>query len=217
MRKSILASAAIAITVALAAGTGTAHAATKIHTVSASDTFWKLSRQYKVSLQSILDANKGVNPQNLRIGTRLTIPVRDEAAESKQEAVVTMKAASAESETMLVQGPGGYDYSFTKQINLQATAYSADPSENGGWGAVDYFGNKLKIGTVAVDPNVIPLGTKLYITGYDYIGLPKIGIIATASDTGGAIKGNRVDIFVPGSRQQALSFGIQNVKAYILK
>lgn len=215
MRKSILASAAIAISIALAAGTGTAHATTKIHTVSSSDTFWKLSRQYQVSLQAILDANKGVDPQNLRIGTKVAIPVR--SAVAKQEDALTMKASSAESGTMLVQGPGGFDYTYSKQIMLQATAYSADPAENGGWGAFDYFGNPLKVGTVAVDPNVIPLGTKLYITGYDYNGLPQVGIIATASDTGGAIKGNRVDIFVPGSRQQALSFGIQNVKAYVLK
>jgi len=64
---------------------------------------------------------------------------------------------------------------------------------------------------------LIPLGTKLYVTGYDYNGLPKGGMVATATDTGSAIKGNRVDIFVPGKSSQAMSFGIQNVKVFILE
>lgn len=51
-------------------------------------------------------------------------------------------------------------------MNVKATAYSADPSENGGWGAVDYFGNDLELGTIAVDPSVIPLGTKVLVTGH---------------------------------------------------
>jgi 3D (Asp-Asp-Asp) domain-containing protein len=42
-------------------------------------------------------------------------------------------------------------------------------------------------------------------------------MIATATDIGGAIKGNRIDIFVPGSTSEARSFGIQNVKVFILK
>ncbi|WP_167355930.1 stalk domain-containing protein [Paenibacillus oryzisoli] len=97
---------------------------------------------------------------------------------------------------------------------FESTAYSADPSENGGYGALDYMGNPLAIGTVAVDPSVIPLGTKLYIEGYSYSGLPKGGMYVYATDTGGAIKGNRLDIFVPGSRNSLRSFGIQKIKVY---
>ncbi|MEK3882868.1 3D domain-containing protein [Paenibacillus sp. PL2-23] len=219
MKKLWIASAAIAMTGLLAAGTDKAQAAVSIHTVSATDTFWKLSQQYSVSLQSIEQANKGVNPLNLQIGMKLNIPNQPSAAakqDSKEESALLHTAATGTA-TKLIQGPGGYDYSYTKELQVRATAYTADPSENGKWGPVDYFGNKLKVGTVAVDPNVIPLGTKLYITGYNYIGLPQIGIIATASDTGGAIKGDRLDIFVLGSKRQALSFGIQNVTAYVLK
>lgn len=105
---------------------------------------------------------------------------------------------------------------YKKAFQVKATAYTASAEENGKWGAVDYFGNPLRVGTVAVDPKVIPFGTKLYITGYDYAGLPKGGMYAIASDTGGAIRGNRIDIFVPDSRSQAMRFGIQYVTVYIL-
>lgn len=97
-----------------------------------------------------------------------------------------------------------------------ATAYSADPKENGGYGAVDYFGSPLKVGTVAVDPSVIPLGTRLYVEGYDFNGLPAGGMFAEATDTGNALKGNRIDIFVPGTREELQNFGFQQVKVYLL-
>lgn len=100
---------------------------------------------------------------------------------------------------------------------FKASAYSADPRENGGYAGLDYFGNPLEVGTVAVDPNIIPLGTRLYIEGYNHEGLPAGGMIAKATDIGGAIKGNRVDIFIPGSRENLLKFGFQQVKVYKLQ
>jgi 3D (Asp-Asp-Asp) domain-containing protein len=57
----------------------------------------------------------------------------------------------------------------------------------------------------------------VYITGYDFEGLPTGGLVATASDKGSAIKGNRIDIFVPGTHDFVSGFGIQNVKVYVLK
>ncbi|MFF2480809.1 3D domain-containing protein [Paenibacillus sp. NPDC058071] len=111
----------------------------------------------------------------------------------------------------------GTEHSYSNKLSIVATAYSAAASENGGWGAVDYFGNPLAVGTIAVDPNVIPLGTKVYVSGYNHAGLPSGGMIAYAKDTGGAIKGNRIDIFVPGTSQQVSTFGYQNVSVFILK
>ncbi|KUK36482.1 MAG: hypothetical protein PWP44_620 [Thermacetogenium sp.] len=61
--------------------------------------------------------------------------------------------------------------------------------------------------TIAVDPDVIPLGSEVYLEG--------LGIFI-AEDTGGAIKGNRIDIFME-DHQQALLFGIKEMKAYILQ
>jgi 3D (Asp-Asp-Asp) domain-containing protein len=60
--------------------------------------------------------------------------------------------------------------------------------------------------TIAVDKNVIPLGSKVTINGYEY----------TAEDTGSAIKGNRIDILFP-THQDALNFGIQYAEVAIIK
>lgn len=60
---------------------------------------------------------------------------------------------------------------------------------------------------IAVDPSVIPLGTKVYVEGYGY---------ATAADTGGAIKGYKIDLFYP-EKEQALEWGRRKVKIRILQ
>ena len=62
------------------------------------------------------------------------------------------------------------------------------------------------VGVVAVDPSVIPLGTRMYIVGYGY---------ATAADTGGVIKGNKIDVF-KDTRQEAINWGRRTVRVYIL-
>ena len=97
-------------------------------------------------------------------------------------------------------------FDYSKVLVMNATSYTNDPSENGGYGTTR-LGTPLRYGVVAVDPKVIPLGTKLYIEGYGY---------AVAEDTGGAIKGNRIDLCFT-SRAQADNFGRRNVKVYILK
>lgn len=94
-----------------------------------------------------------------------------------------------------------------KEITVSATAYTADCQGCSGTTAtgVDLKANPdAKV--IAVDPSVIPLGSKVYVEGYGY---------ATAADTGGAIKGNRVDIFVP-NEQDAVNWGVKNVKVQIL-
>jgi 3D (Asp-Asp-Asp) domain-containing protein len=113
--------------------------------------------------------------------------------------------------------PAWYAPRYEKVIDAKATAYTGAASENGGRPGVDYFGNPLQIGTISVDPSVIPLGSYVYIEGYKYPGLPEGGMFAKATDTGGSIKGNKIDIFVPGTSREASKFGIQNVKIYVLK
>ena len=90
-------------------------------------------------------------------------------------------------------------------FTVRATAYTSDPRENGGWN-VTAIGTKIRRGVIAVDPRVIPLRTRVYVEGYGF---------ATAEDTGGAIKGNRIDV-VMDTKRQSRNWGVRNVKIYIL-
>ncbi len=100
---------------------------------------------------------------------------------------------------------------------MNATAYDAGFESCGkhpgdpGYG-ITATGMRACYGVVAVDPRVIPLGSKVYVTSAD--GSYVYGC-AIAADTGGAIKGNRIDLFYP-SRADALQFGRRNVVVYVL-
>ncbi len=98
--------------------------------------------------------------------------------------------------------------SYKKVIAMNATAYTY--GEDGG--NVTVLGEATRRGIVAVDPSVIPLGTKLYIESAD--GKYIYGE-AVAGDIGGAIKGNRIDIFVE-SAKECYNFGRRVVNVYIL-
>ncbi|MFC5469551.1 3D domain-containing protein [Cohnella suwonensis] len=199
---------ALVLGAALALPSLTAHAATAPYTAKEGDTFWKLSKQLNVPLQKLMNVNPNIDPLNIYAGLKLVIPNNGITAASK----ASPNAVTAQSVTTTA----GQSLGFSKVLDIKATAYS-DSAEENGWGPVDYFGKPLKLGTIAVDPNVIPLGTRVYVTGYDFSGLPDGGLIATATDKGSAIKGNRIDIFVPGTRQFVSGFGYQSVKVYILK
>jgi len=102
-------------------------------------------------------------------------------------------------------------FEYTKVITMSATAYTADYASTGKRPGDKYFGKcasgmTAQYGVVAVDPKVIPLHTKLYIEGYGF---------AIAGDTGGAIKGEKIDLFVDTSAE-AKTFGRQKRDVYIL-
>ncbi|WP_144505099.1 cell wall-binding protein EntA [Bacillus mycoides] len=101
-----------------------------------------------------------------------------------------------------------------RELTVVATAYTAHPSENGGtYGGrvLTAMGHDLtanpNMKMIAVDPKVIPLGSKVWVEGYGE---------AIAGDTGGAIKGNRIDILL-GSDSAANKWGRKTVKVKILK
>jgi 3D (Asp-Asp-Asp) domain-containing protein len=97
-------------------------------------------------------------------------------------------------------GPSRYNRSFV----MSATAYTRFDDGNGSY---TYRGNLLRKGLVAVDPSVIPLGTRLYIPGYGF---------AVADDIGGAIRGSKIDLAFD-NRSDALQFGVQRVTVYVLE
>ncbi|MGI6361521.1 MAG: 3D domain-containing protein [Bacillota bacterium] len=85
-----------------------------------------------------------------------------------------------------------------KSITVKAYAYSG--------GGKTAMGTNARVGAIAVDPKVIPLGTKLYIEGYGY---------ATAEDTGGNIKGKTIDVYF-NSKAECRSWGVKYIKVYFL-
>ena len=109
-------------------------------------------------------------------------------------------------------------FRFETELDMVASAYDLSYESCGKNPGDPYYGitasgTKAQPGTVAVDPRVIPLGTKLYIASTD--GSPDYGF-ATALDTGGAIKGNRIDLFMEDNTD-ANNYGIRQVKVYILE
>ncbi|RHW31758.1 DUF348 domain-containing protein [Lysinibacillus yapensis] len=93
-----------------------------------------------------------------------------------------------------------------KEFYVTATAYTANCA---GCSGVTATGIALKNGmkVIAVDPKVIPLGSKVWVEGYGN---------AIAGDKGGAIKGNKIDVFI-GSKKQAKNWGRKKVRVKILK
>jgi 3D (Asp-Asp-Asp) domain-containing protein len=96
-------------------------------------------------------------------------------------------------------------FKVVKSVSVMATGYSAGPAGGaiGNWTAT---GVRCTYGAVAVDPKVIPLGSKLYIEGYGY---------GFACDTGGAIKGRRVDLAF-NSPRAAFRHGRKQMTVHIL-
>lgn len=89
---------------------------------------------------------------------------------------------------------------------MEATAYCPLVSETDGNPWRTSIGLKSSYGVVAVDPTVIPYYTPLYVEGYGY---------AIAGDTGGAIRGNRIDLFFY-TAEETRRFGRRMVKVWIL-
>ncbi|HBV99241.1 MAG: hypothetical protein JL50_06715 [Peptococcaceae bacterium BICA1-7] len=94
---------------------------------------------------------------------------------------------------------GGNNIRFREAKEVTATAYTYTGNNTAN-------GTKPGYGTIAVDPGVIPYGTKMYIEGYGY---------GTALDKGSAIRGNKIDVFLE-SEKDARSWGRRKVKIYLL-
>jgi len=70
-----------------------------------------------------------------------------------------------------------------------------------------------RVGAIAVDPKVIPLGTKMYILSS---GGTWIYGVAVAEDTGGSIKGYKIDLFFD-TYDECINFGVRSAAVYILE
>lgn len=118
-------------------------------------------------------------------------------AEKKLKAQETKKVQASKPTTYTPK-----EYTSWKKMLVESTAYTK--YENGDelagrkWGDLTASGQKVRYGIIAVDTNVIPLGTEVYI--------PALNKVFVALDTGSAINGNKIDIYFD-SLQQCVSWG----------
>lgn len=97
------------------------------------------------------------------------------------------------------------DLSYSRVLEMTAYSYSG--------GGLTATGKACAVGRVAVDPRVIPLGTRLYIEAWD--GHSWTYGYAVAEDTGGAIKGHKIDLY-RNTESECINFGVRKAKVYIL-
>jgi peptidoglycan hydrolase CwlO-like protein len=124
-----------------------------------------------------------------------------EAASAKE--VASAKSSPSSSGTLSRGTSGSGSSSYSQVLDICATAYSGDGITASGTATKRNSGG---YSTIAVDPRVIPIGSRVYVDGYGY---------AVAEDTGGDIKGNRIDVFF-NSEAEAQNWGVRPVKVYIL-
>lgn len=134
------------------------------------------------------------------------IYLADEVVERK---LVNEKVVVEPVPAVFHMGPSGFQpsrSSFTRArvLDMESTAYTpsagrANPTFR------TATGRRAQYGVVAVDPTVIPLNTLVFVEGYGF---------AIAADTGGAIKGNKIDVCVP-TREEAMRWGRRTVRVHI--
>ncbi|WP_201714967.1 3D domain-containing protein [Rossellomorea arthrocnemi] len=151
------------------------------HNIEEGDILWEIANRYHVSIDEV-----GTRKQLLEDGFSV------DEEKDRGQAVKGTKS----------------DDKVVKELNITATAYTAhcDGCIGITKTGVDLIENP-DARVIAVDPSVIPLGSKVYIEGYGY---------ARAEDTGDAIKGNRIDIYME-KEKDALQYGVRDVKVKIIK
>lgn len=189
------------------------------------DTLWKVAQDYKVSVKSLKEWNNLIT-DNIYPGLTLNIFQKQKPVAS----VKTIKKITSSKELhmnvigekpalKITSSPSikpikheNHSTSLTsspnvKILSVKATAYTANCP---GCSGKTKIGIDLKsnpnVKVISVDPSVIPLGSKVYVEGYGY---------AIAGDTGGAIKGNRIDIFKP-TQKEAINFGSKQLTVKII-
>ncbi len=141
-------------------------------------------------------------PLNANITENMQIILTDKEAKAARIKAEEEAAREAEKERQVETYRGQEEY--IDALTMEASAYL--PGDGNGDG-VTALGIPATYGVAAVDPRVIPLGTRLYVEGYGE---------AIAADTGGAIRGSKIDLCME-DYNEAMSFGRRDVTVYILR
>lgn len=188
--------------------------------VQQGDTLLSIAKEYQVSLEELKEWND-LDSELIVIGQKLEIEgvavdqtneapeVKEEPVAKKEEAKATQPAPEQKTSSNAdSSNPTKEQKPQGKTISVTSTAYTASCD---GCSGVTYTGIDLNkdpnAKVIAVDPNVIPLGTKVHVEGYGY---------AIAADIGGAIKGNKIDVHVP-SKDEAANWGVRTVNVTIVE
>lgn len=145
---------------------------------------------------------------------QVTYTVRyEDGVEASRQEKSRVKISDGTPEVVLVGtlrevSRGGSTIRFTKAFEMVATGYCPCPICCGPYAdGYTHLGLPARYGVVAVDPRVIPLGSRLYIDGYGP---------AVAADTGSSIVGNKIDLCFD-SHDEALAWGVKRVKVFLLE
>ncbi|MEJ8764924.1 MULTISPECIES: 3D domain-containing protein [unclassified Oceanobacillus] len=159
-------------------------------------------RQEEIKLAAAEKAKQEEQAQAAVVKTK-SVEKKEEQKESKPVQVKKEEPAVNKPESKPTPKPSESD---NKSFTVTSTAYTADCN---GCSGVTSTGIDLKANpnakVIAVDPSVIPLGSIVHVEGYGH---------AIAGDTGSAIRGNKIDVFVP-TQKQATSWGVRTVKVTI--
>ncbi|KGX87489.1 LysM peptidoglycan-binding and 3D domain-containing protein [Pontibacillus litoralis] len=193
-----------------------------VYTVQSGDTLWEIAHRQGISVHELKEWN-GLHSDIIRAGQQLTLNGAKAVSSNPVEAQATVKAEKKEpapkqevkkeqskqtkTKVETAQPIQNKQAASAKMIEVSSTAYTA---ECNGCSGITSTGINLKENpnqkVIAVDPSVIPLGSKVYVEGYGE---------AIAGDVGGSIKGNKIDVFFP-DRSKALQWGNRTVTVKVL-
>ncbi|WP_342442317.1 3D domain-containing protein [Lysinibacillus sp. FSL K6-0075] len=173
------------------------------YVIKGGDTLFSIARINNVTVDELKTWNNLASDLILA-GESLAIKASAAKPKPKASAGIASAKPATSAQTKPASAPAT---GSGKTLTMRATAYTAYCEGCSGITAngTDIRSNpNLKV--IAVDPRVIPLGTRVWVEGYGE---------AVAADTGGAIKGNKIDVFIP-TEGQALQWGVKTVTVKIL-
>ena len=198
------------------------------YTIQRGEKLYKIAEAYNVAMEQLVKWNNILNPNLIFAGEKLAVTAeagallqqvaavakeieqeqQDEAIQaSVQQDQAQAQAQQQQAQQQQAQASASSQEAQNKTITVSATAYTAYCT---GCSGITANGTDLRsnpdLKVIAVDPTVIPLGTRVFVEGYGE---------AIAADTGGAIKGNKIDVFIP-TQEAALNWGRQTVQVTIL-